>query len=245
MVFRRIIFNALLIGIFAGLILSVMQILTVNPIIFAAETYEVEEGHNHAAHDHSEQAWAPEDGSERTTFTIVANIFAGVGFTSVLLALMSQLKMSQLKLQGSARLTYREGVLWGVAGFIAFFVAPGIGLPPEIPGIQAAPIESRQIWWLIAVLGVGIGMFILAYAPMKIKPLGVFSIVLPYIINIPHHNGPTFGHPDPVAVATLSALHQKFIIASGASNLLFWLVLGGVCAWVLNHRVLKGMTTDE
>lgn len=238
MVFRRIIFNALLIGIFAGFVLSIVQIITVNPIIFAAETYEVD--HDHAIHDHSEDAWAPGEGIERALFTIIANIFAGIGFASVLLALMSQ-----LQLQGILKLTNRTGLIWGAAGFIAFFVAPGIGLPPEIPGVQATSIESRQIWWVVAVLGVGVGMLVLAYAPMKIKFIGALSIALPYVISIPHHDGPAFAHPDPSAVAALSALHQKFIIASGASNLLFWLVLGGVCAWVLNHRVLKGLVADD
>ena len=234
MVFRRIIFNAVVVGALAGLLLSVLQIISVNPIIFAAEAFEVVE-HDHGSHDHSGEAWAPADGGERTLYTVLSNMLAGVGFASVILALMSQ-----FQLQGLTRLNLAKGVLWGAAGFIAFFVAPGLGLPPEIPGIEASPVEHRQTWWVLAVFGVGAGLLVLAFAPAKFKALGALLIALPYVINAPHPEGPAFTHPDPAAVEALTALHEKFIMMSGVSNLVFWLVLGLVSAWVLNRRVLKG-----
>lgn len=234
MVFRRIIFNAIIVGALAGLLLSVLQIIAVNPIIFAAETFEVAE-HDHGSHDHSEEAWAPADGGERTFYTVLSNILAGVGFAAVILALMSQFQM-----QGLTRLNLVKGALWGAAGFVAFFVAPGIGLPPEIPGIEAAPVEHRQTWWALAVFGVGAGLMVLAFAPVKFKALGAVLIALPYLVSAPHLEGPAFTHPDPAAVEALTALHEKFIMMSGISNLVFWLVLGLVSAWVLNRWVLKG-----
>ena len=42
--------------------------------------------------------------------------------------------------------------MWGLAGFAVFTIAPGLGLPPELPGVPAAPLLSRQIWWVTAVL---------------------------------------------------------------------------------------------
>lgn len=242
MVFRRIVFNALLVGVLAGLLLSAAQIIAVNPIIFAAEAYEVPEvqvddhGHHHAGHDHghSAQEWAPEDGMQRTLFTVMSNVLAGIGFAAMLLALMSQLQV-----QGVARLTIAKGLLWGGAGFVAFFVAPGLGLPPEIPGIEAAPVEYRQLWWLLAVAGVGTGLLVLVFAPLKWKAVGVLLMTIPYVVRIPHHQGPAFAHPDPEAVERLAALHQQFIIASGISNVLFWLVLGALCAWALKRSVLR------
>ncbi len=274
MVFRRIIYNALFVGLLAGLLLSAVQILTVNPIIFEAEAFEIVEpeerpavidevavlssvgedshdhgahdhgahdhgAHDHGAHEHSDEEWAPEDGSERTFYTVIANISAGIGFSAILLALMSQLQSV-----GVARLNIVKGVVWGVAGFLAFFVAPGIGLPPEIPGVNAAPVEHRQLWWVLAVACVGIGILVIAYAPLKLKAAGIIAIAIPYVVYIPHQSGPAFSHPDPAAVETLTALHQKFILASGASNLIFWLALGVISAWVLNRWVLKGLEAD-
>ena len=237
MVFNRIIFSALLIGVLVGALLSVMQSVGTTPIIHEAEGFEmaVEAGHDHATHSHDEEAWAPADGGERVFYTVLSNIFAAIGFAAVLLAVMSQLQT-----QGVTKLTVLKGCLWGVASFIAVFVAPGIGLPPEIPGIEAAAVEHRQFWWLFTVLSAAIGMGIMAFAPIKTKILGVFCIVLPYLVGAPYVDGPEFAHPDPTVVAILTDLHHQFIWASGLTNLFFWLVLGAACAWALNQRVLNG-----
>ncbi len=239
MIFRRIIYSALLVGLLAGLVLSVAQITTVNPIIFAAETYEVA-GHDHGSHDHSAEAWAPEDGFERTLYTVFANVSAGIGFAAILLALMSHLQLS-----GITTLSLPKGILWGGAGFVAVFVAPAIGLPPEIPGIEAAALEKRQLWWVLAVVGVAIGLLIISFAPIKYKALGLVALIIPYIVNIPHHEGPAFAHPDPSAVEALTSLHSQFIVNSALSNLLFWLALGLVAAWVLNRWVFKGIVVNH
>jgi len=245
MLFRKIIFSALLIGIISGLLFSAVQFIGVSPIIFAAEQYEVAEpevetvpDHHHgeaasSAHHHDAEAWGPEDGLERSLYTLLSYVLAGIGFAAVLLAIMSQ-----LQLNGVTRLSVVKGLAWGVAGFIAFFAAPGIGLPPEIPGIEAAPLEYRQSWWMLAVVASGIGIGVLAFAKGFFKAAGLLLIAIPYLIGAPHPAGPEFTHPDANAVAILSDLHQQFIIASGVSNLIFWLALGALCAWALNRQVL-------
>ena len=95
--FRNMIFSAVVAGVLAGLLLSAVQRLQVVPIILEAETYEVSEepgaavsadGHAHT-HSHShdaaeEEGWAPKDGAERTSYTVLANILAGIGFSLLL-----------------------------------------------------------------------------------------------------------------------------------------------------------------
>ena len=240
MLFRRIILAALFVGLLSGLALSAAQITVVNPIIFAAEAFEVDVAHVHAEHDHGEEQWAPADGAERTGYTIVANVSAGIGFAAIMLALMSQ-----LQLQRVAQVSVAKGLVWGVGGFVAFFVAPGLGLPPEIPGIEAAPVENRQTWWLFAVVSVGGGLLVMSFAPLKFKALGALLALLPYLLNIPHHRGAAFSHPDPDAVAALTRLHQEFIVASGFSNLVFWIILGALSAWMLRVWVLRGEQPDD
>lgn len=250
MLFRRIIFNALVIGLLTGFLLTVVQYVGVSPIIFAAEEFEVADEepvlassahgeHDHGGHHHDAEAWAPEDGVERTFYTFLSNIFAGIGFSVVLLALMSQ-----LQIKGVTTLTVAKGLAWGTAGFIAFFAAPGIGLPPEIPGVQAAALEHRQWWWLFTVAASGAGLYVLAFAPNRMKLLGAGLIAMPYIVGAPHIAGPEFVHPDANAVATLTGLHHQFIIASSLANLVFWLALGALSAWVLNRRVLKDIASN-
>ncbi len=49
-------------------------------------------------------------------------------------------------------LTLHPGLLWGLAGFVVFVLAPNFGLPPELPGMQAGDLMQRQIWWLATVV---------------------------------------------------------------------------------------------
>lgn len=240
MTFQRTLLSALFIGLLAGLVLSSVQIFAINPIIFSAEVFELEGGHDHTSHDHGtadgEEAWAPESGVERAGYTIASNLFAGIGYAAVLLALMNQLQM-----QGLVRLNALKGIGWGLAGFVTCFVAPAIGLPPEIPGIEAEPVEHRQLWWLLCVLCVAVGLLTLALASLRFKALGIILPALPFIIGAPHSDGPAFLHPDAEAVASLTQLHQQFIMASGLGNLTFWLVLGLLSGWLLQRWASQHM----
>ena len=242
MLFRRIVFGSLFVGLIAGVLLSFSQLSFVNPIIFSAESHEV--GHDHSVHDHSAhghsvEAWAPENGMERTFYTLLANIFAGIGFAAVLLSLMSQLSIF-----GIAKLNVRKGLLWGLGGFTAVFVFPAIGLPPEIPGVNAAPVEYRQIWWALTVLCTTASLLLLAYGELKLKVAAVFLAICPYAFYIPDYEGMLFSHPDPAVVDALTSLHQQFLYASGASNFIFWIALGIVSSWVLNRWVLRDVVLN-
>lgn len=232
MYFSRLILCALFAGLITGLILSVIHLFTVTPLIQAAEHYEIAEASDHGSHEHGDVTWSPEEGAERTFYTFASSVSGAIGFAAILLGLMSQ-----LQLQGITKLSPVKGALWGLAGFIAFFAAPGIGLPPEIPGVEAVTVEHRQAWWLLTVIAVAIGICILAFSPLKFKAAGLISIALPYVIGAPQVDGVEFVHPDPAAIEALLELHQQFIVASSISNLCFWLVLGVACAIVLNKWV--------
>ena len=245
MIFTRIIYCSVLIGMATGLLLSLLQVLTVDPIIFQAETYEIIEtdstqpaGHENYDHDHS--GWAPADGSERTFYTVLSNISAGVGFSAIILALMSQFWLPRRRV-----INLRHSLLWGLAGFAALYLAPGIGLPPEIPGIQAAPVEQRQFWWALTAICVGVGLGILAWSPIKLKAIGLLFLVVPYLVGAPSHQGPEFVHSDPVVVEALIDLHQQFIVTSGAVNLMFWMALGLACGAAFNRWFRSVVLADE
>lgn len=254
MTFRQIILNAVGIGVICGFLLSLSQMTWVSPIIIAAEAYEAHPvigaaSHQHSKqnstpeptvkHEHNSDEWSPEDGTERTGYTVASNIFAAIGFAAIFLSAMSFLqvqgKIHLNGLQGAVK-----GLLWGGAGFMVFFVTPGLGLPPEIPGTEAAAIENRQTWWLLAVIAAAIAVYITAFAKTKLKWLALLVIALPFVIGAPHLSGPAFTHPDPQIVARLTDLHHQFIVATGLSNLVFWLLLGGTCAWALSRSVSKG-----
>ena len=81
MSFKNIVYSALIVGIVSGVVYGLYQQIAVNPIIYAAETFEVSkspellsetsnktDGHGHDT-GHSHDAWGPEDGLQRITST--------------------------------------------------------------------------------------------------------------------------------------------------------------------------------
>src|SRR5260370_596802 len=108
----------------------------------------------HATAAPHEPEWAPETGIERAAYTLVADLLTAIGFALLLAA--------GFTLRGGA-VTWRDGLFWGLAGFATFTLAPGLGLPPAIPGTEAAPLAARQIWWLATVASTGCGLALLAF----------------------------------------------------------------------------------
>lgn len=218
-VFNRIFLAALLAGGFAGLMLAGIQNFTVVPMVLEAETYEIasEVGHHAEGGHHNEEAWAPEDGGERTFYTAMNSVVVGIGF-GLLLTACYTLRRS---------VTLRSGIWWGFAGFAAFHLAPALGLPPELPGDAAAGLGVRQVWWLLTVLATAAGLWIIAFQPIRyVKLAGVALIVLPHLFGAPQPEVHTGLAPDD--------LRSAFILNSLISNAIFWIVLGLLSAYFYN-----------
>ncbi len=177
--FKRIAAAALLAGVVAGLLLTAVQRIQVIPILLQAEVYEAASTHEHAATEdanhHDANAWKPENGWERTFFTAMANVSLAIGFALLLSAAMA--------VRGGTN-GWRNGLLWGLAGYTVFFIAPSLGLPPEVPGTEAAPLADRQLWWLMAVAGASAGLALLIFARSgMMKILGAALLVAPHLIS--------------------------------------------------------------
>ena len=87
--FARIVSTAVAAGLLAGLVLTAVQTVQIAPTILQAETYEdaaAPVAHVHAdAHEHEHTGWKPENGTERTAYTVLANVSIAV---TVLLTLL-------------------------------------------------------------------------------------------------------------------------------------------------------------
>src|SRR3981189_638866 len=154
--FRSIVFSAVVAGLVVGTAATVAQPFGTVPLIQKAETYEhapqaaarntpgMTAVHQHAGHDHGMAAWEPRDGLERNSFTAAANILTATGFALVLAGIYA--------LRGRP-VTWHEGLLWGLGGFIVFTVAPGLGGPTGVSTFEGAAVEAPQIWWAAAGLG--------------------------------------------------------------------------------------------
>ncbi|OIQ81352.1 putative cobalt transporter subunit (CbtA) [mine drainage metagenome] len=218
--FKKIVNVAAFAGILAGLLLTLIQQVQIAPLILEAEQYEQASdavSHNDqaptiGAHEHEHDAWQPDNGLERILFTTAANIVVAFGF-ALLLGAAIALRRSKPG--------WRYGLLWGMAGYAVFFVAPSLGLPPEIPGTQSAALVDRQMWWIFTVVFTVIGLWFIVFSGKRIaKIIGVASLIVPHLIGAPQpsvHGG--------VAPA---ALEHAFVLATIVANMVFWLALGAL-----------------
>jgi cobalt transporter subunit CbtA len=220
-VFRAIVFSAVVAGLVVGTLITVVQHFGTVPLILKAEVYErgapaagepVAAAHQHAAHAHGEAAWEPRDGLERNLYTAAADILTAIGFSMLLAGFYA--------LRGRP-ITWREGALWGLAGFAVFTLAPGLGLPPELPGVPAAPLTARQLWWIGTALATaaGLGLFVFRRSPVA-AALGVCLIVAPHLIGAPHLAE--------VHTSVPEILSRRFAVDVTLTSFLFWILLGSL-----------------
>ena len=108
---------------------------------------------------------------------------------------------------------------WGLAGFVVFTAAPGLGLPPELPGMPVADLTARQTWWIATAAATAGGLCLLAFRSTAwAAVLGLAMIALPHLIGAPL--APE-SHSDVPA-----ALSHRFIVVVTLTSLLFWALLG-------------------
>ncbi len=65
-------------------------------------------------------------------------------------------------------------------------LAPAMGLSPELPGISAADLFDRQIWWSATVLATALGLAAIAFGKNRgFWIIGVALIAVPHVIGAP------------------------------------------------------------
>ena len=238
--FNRMVRTAAAAGLLAGLLLTGVQHLQVTRIIAQAEVLESageaepvvhthadgakhvhgaeQEAAPEAAHEVSQEAthehggWQPEDGVERTLYTALADVSMAVGYGLLLAAAIG--------LRGRP-VDWRSGLLWGAAGYAVFFLAPSIGLPPELPGTAAAPVAARQGWWIATAMSTATALAMLAFGRhWALKLTAIALLVVPHLV----------GAPQPLVHASVAPEHlqRSFVYATALANGVFWLVLGAL-----------------
>lgn len=228
-VFRSIVFSAVVAGAITGAAITGAQMVGTIPLIQKSEVYErkaeapapaptaaAQPAHTHdhgaaASPTHSHEAeWEPAEGLQRNAFTTGANILTAIGFALLLAGIFA--------LRGRA-VSWREGLFWGLGGFVVFTAAPGLGLPPELPGMPVADLTLRQTWWIGTACATAAGLGLLVFRKASWAAiLGLGLIVLPHLIGAPQAPA---GHTD-----VPEALSHSFVVAAVLTSLLFWALLG-------------------
>ena len=213
----RLVLAALIAGMAAGFIYGAVQHVQTTPLILAAEVYETAPAHDHGAATTDPAAtaapakeWAPADGWQRTLSTTLSSVITGAGF-AVLLAGISLLT--------GFPITPKNGLIWGICGFLAVTVAPGAGLAPELPGMPGGDLVSRQVWWAATIIASGIGIFLIATRrELHWLAAAVVLIALPHII----------GAPQPLTheTAVPAGLAASFAANTIAASAVLWSLIG-------------------
>lgn len=217
----RLIVAAIVAGLLASLPFGLLQQWLLMPIIAAAEAFE-------AAGPYT-AVWHPAPGVERLFYSLLANALTAIAMAAILMAVMARHYLAR----GGAPSSL-AGLLWGLAGFAVMFAVPALGLPPEIPGMDAARLGNRQLWWLLAAGATAGGLALAFYGWPRFAAPALAVMVLPWLVGVPAIVGD-------VPEGALRGLHLRFVWASAAINLGFWLALGLLCRWLL-CRLLRPHT---
>ncbi len=231
----RIVLAALIAGMAAGILMGGIQHVRITPLILEAEVFEKAAEAAEAAapaeqtpdetaaaattHEHEAGEWEPTDGLQRTLLTTLASVIAGAGFAGVL---------AGISLLTGIAITPRNGLIWGLCGFLAVTVAPGAGLSPELPGMPAGDLFMRQIWWVGTIAATGAGLYLIA-----VRREFIWIAAAVALIALPH----LIGAPQPLTHETTvpAGLAAAFVSNTVAAAAVFWSLIGVFLGLALNR----------
>lgn len=221
----RIARAALMAGALAGVLAWAAHQWRAVPLIVHAERYEQSApAHSAAPHAHESPAHAPtaageshDEGWRRHARTFLTTIVTGIGYGFLL--------VGAIVLSGRP-VDARTGALWGASGFVAFAAAPALGLPPELPGMAAAELGSRQAWWLATAAASAGGIALIVFPRARLaKIAGAALTILPHLVGAP-------GVP-PAPAHLPAELAAEFAVVSLLSAAAFWVALGALSGYFL------------
>lgn len=227
----RLLVSGLFAGAAAGLIAALLQLLFVQPVLLHAELYES----GQLVHFGTEAVSAQQElgGIDplRDGLSVIFTMLTYTGYAFILLAGMAIAEMS------GAVITGRNGLLWGLAGFVAFHFAPGFSLAPEVPGVAAADVYARQIWWWATVLTAGAGLWLIAFGRNWLAwGAAAMLLLAPHVIGAPEPE--TFTGPVPTEIGAMFA-SRAFGVGMAA-----WLLLGCFAGFFWQREGARGGATQ-
>lgn len=223
--FTRLLTSALFAGAAAGLIAALLQLWFVQPVLLHAELYESGELVHFGA---GSLIPAVQDVSGvdlvRDGLSIVFTMLVYSGYAMVLLALMSVAE------ERGARIDARTGLIWGLAGFVAVHFAPGFSLAPEVPGVAAADVFVRQIWWFTTVGMAVVAMGLIGFGKGWMAWAGAAALLIaPHVYGAPQPD--VFTGPVPTEIGALFAARALGV------GMAAWILLGALSGYFWSRKI--------
>jgi cobalt transporter subunit CbtA len=154
----------------------------------------------------------------RDLLSVIFTMLTYTGYALILLAAMG------IAEDRGARIDGRTGIFWGIAGFVAFHLAPGFGLAPEVPGVAAADVTARQIWWFATAATAAAALWLIAFGDNWMAWGGAAILLLaPHIFGAPEPD--VFTGPVPTEIGALFAARALGV------GLAAWVLLGSFAGY--------------
>lgn len=221
--FRRIAISALFAGGAAGALAGAVQLVFVQPILLHAELYES----GQLVHFGGSVVSASHDvlGIDimRDGLSIIFSMAVYIGYAFLLAAAIA------LAEERGYSVSVRQGLLWGLSGFVATQLAPGFSLAPEVPGVAAAEIVDRQIWWFLTVTTATVAMWLIGFGKSwRMWGLAILLLAAPHLIGAPQPE--SFAGPVPPELGSL------FVVRALGVGLVAWVLTGLFVCYFMKHE---------
>lgn len=216
--FSKFLTSALFAGAVAGLIAGLLQLAFVQPVLLHAELYESGELLHFGPEPVSAHPVLPGFDVVRDGLSLIFTMLTYTGYALLLLSVMSVAEGRGAQIDG------RTGMIWGIAGFVTFHLAPAFTLAPEVPGVAAAEVSARQVWWFAAVASAGVALWMIAFARKWVLwGLAALLLAAPHLIGAPEPD--SFSGTVPPEIAALFAARALGV------GLAAWVLLGAFAGY--------------
>ena len=198
--FQKIAVSGLIAGFGAGLFAALLQFAFLQPLLMTAEGFEL---------------GIAAQGSDvlRGALSVA---FSGLIYCGYGLILSAGIALAE---ERGMSVTAKRGIVWGVAGFVVFQLAPAFGMPAELPGMNAGAVDARQVWWFATVFMTGFGLWIIAFAQGPIWwGIAAVLLVAPHLIGAPM--------PSEMSHVVPSELAAQFAARSLGVGMAVWALMG-------------------
>lgn len=220
----RIVVSALFAGAATGLLAGLLQLVFVQPVLLHAELYESGQLVHFGADPVTAHPELPGFDLVRDGLSLVFTMLTYTGYAMILLAVIS------IAEERGARVDARAGLIWGLAGFVAFHLAPGFTLAPEVPGVAAADVAARQIWWFATVAAAAAALWLIAFGNgWTAWGVAVILLAAPHLIGAPEPD--SFSGPVPTEIGALFAARALGV------GLAAWVMLGAFAGFFWQREV--------
>ncbi|PHQ99904.1 MAG: hypothetical protein COB39_01140 [Marinosulfonomonas sp.] len=231
----RLFTSAVFAGLIAGLIAVLLQFTLMQSLILEGEEYEtgnkshfggvlvINEALEASGEAATEVKEEPENLLKRYSLAFFVQFIVFVGWGLIMVAGFAVAD------RFGRKVTVKDGLLWGIAGFTAVHMAPAIGLAPELPGTPAAELELRQLWWVTTVIATAMALALFAYGRSALfVGIGLILLVAPHLIGAPRLDG--------YAGLAPPELSGEYVARSLAVSMAIWAVLGLAAGYFWNRN---------